>query len=110
MGLLYLCFNNQANLANRLGDVPASIKNLEAALESTKDPRLVGRDELPLAESYLNLANAHCYMTNHTRAMAFAEEAFNFAAKTAERIQEIVYQMKSQDPARFSGSDDEKSL
>lgn len=60
---LFTINNSLAQLANRLGDVQLSVKYLEAAIDSCKDPRVRNKDELPLAETYLNVANAHSFLS-----------------------------------------------
>ncbi len=67
--------NNLAQLANRLGDVKLSVKYLEAAIDSAMDSRVKTRDELPLAETYLNIANAHSFLSDFQSAISFAEKA-----------------------------------
>jgi hypothetical protein len=62
-------------MANRLGDVQLSVKYLTAAVDSTLDPRVQNKDELPLAETYLNIANAHSFLTQYESAITFAENA-----------------------------------
>jgi tetratricopeptide (TPR) repeat protein len=66
-------------LANRLGDVQLSVKYLEAAVSTSLDPRVQNRDELPLAETYLNIANAHSFLGKFDEAISFAEKAEIYA-------------------------------
>ena len=61
-GLLYQVNNNLANLSNRAGDVQASIDYLISALKCANDPLLTSKDDLPIAETLLNLANANIYL------------------------------------------------
>lgn len=62
-----------AQLANRLGDVPLSVKYLERAIQTTKN--VLNQDEIPLAETYLNVANAHSFLSKYEEAIKFADQA-----------------------------------
>ncbi len=55
------------------------MKYLEAAVESSQDPRVQNRDELPLAETYLNVANAHSFLIKYDPAIVFADKAYIYA-------------------------------
>lgn len=79
-GFLFTINNNLAQLANRLGDVELSVKYLEAAVESSLDPRIQNQNDLPLAETYLNVANAHSFLGKHLVAIGFADKAEIYAA------------------------------
>ena len=74
-GHLFLIRNNLAQLANKLGDVNLSVQYLQQACESCQDPRIQNKDELPLAETYLNLANAHAFLNDYKRACEYADKA-----------------------------------
>jgi len=89
-GLLYQVNNNLANLSNRTGDVQASIKYLIAALDVTKDPRISSKDDLPIAETLLNLANANIYLGKYEVGLRYADEANSFAAKTGDAFKEMI--------------------
>jgi len=61
-GFLFTINNCLAQLANRIGDVPLSIKYLEVAVEASLDARTQNKNEIPIAETFLNLANANCFI------------------------------------------------
>jgi hypothetical protein len=44
------------------------------------DPRIQNKDELPLAETYLNIANAHSFLGKFEPAINLAERANVYAS------------------------------
>jgi len=62
---LFTINNNLAQLANRNGDVPLSIHYLEKAIEACLDNRIENKDEMPITETYLNIANANCFIEKY---------------------------------------------
>lgn len=84
---LFTINNSLAQLANKFTDVPLSIKYLEAAIDSCKDPRVKNRDELPLAETYLNIANAHSYLSQFKESAGSSEKAATYASQQCERLE-----------------------
>ena len=82
--------NNLAQLDNRRGNVQGSLEYLVAAIENAKDPRVKNIDELPLAETYLNIANANAFLTKYNEALSHAEKAFTASSQTCERIEHVL--------------------
>lgn len=89
-GLLYQVNNNLANLSNRTGDVQASINYLLAALDCTNDPRIQSKDDLPIAETLLNLANANIYLSKFEAGLRYADQAYQLAAKLGDGLQQMI--------------------
>lgn len=89
-GFLFNINNSLAQLANRLGDVKLSVKYLEAAVDSTQGPQAQDTEELPLAETYLNIANAHAFLGKHEEALLFAEKANVQSTLACARIEKIL--------------------
>ena len=84
-GVLHTVLNNQAQHSNMMADMDRSIEYLEKALESAEDPEC-DQDQLPLAETYLNLANGYSYMNKFKEALEHSEKALNFALRRCSRI------------------------
>lgn len=82
--------NSLAQLANRLGDVTLSVKYLEAAVDSCQDTRVLDAETLPLAETYLNIANAKSFLNNLKEALVFAEKANSAANLTCNRLETLL--------------------
>ena len=61
-----------------MADMNLSIDYLEKAIESTQIP---GTDQslIPLAETYLNLANGYAYLSRYDQALVCAKKALKFA-------------------------------
>jgi hypothetical protein len=59
---------------------------LEAAVDSCQDARVLNKDELPLAETYLNIANAHSFLGKLEEALVFASKAENYSSITCDRL------------------------
>jgi len=89
-GLLYQVNNNLANLSNRTGDVDASINYLLAALDCTNDPRIMSKEDLPIAETLLNLSNANIYLGKYELGLSYADQAYQFAAKIGDTYQSML--------------------
>lgn len=89
-GFLFVINNNLAQLENRRGNVQGSLDYLIAAIENAKDPRVRNTDELPLAETYLNVANANAFLTKYSEALSHAEKAFTASSQTCERIEHVL--------------------
>ena len=77
-GVMHTVLNNLAQHSNMMADMDSSIQYLEFALRSAQDP-LTDVDQLPLAETYLNLANGYSYMNKFQKALFNAEKALSFA-------------------------------
>ena len=86
-GNLFIINNNLAQLSNKLGDVNQSVAYLEQAVESSRDARVQNKDELPLAETYLNLANACAFLNEHEKAIKYAEQATVQATQHCARLE-----------------------
>ena len=84
-GVMHTVLNNLAQHANMMADMDSSIKYLEMALRSAQDP-LTDVDQLPLAETYLNLANGYSYMNKFQKALFNAEKALTFANRRCQKI------------------------
>ena len=67
-----------------------SVKYLEAAVDSCQDPRTRDVETLPLAETYLNIANANSFLNNLKEGLAFAEKANLAANQTCSRLEAIL--------------------
>lgn len=84
---MFHILNSKAQLCNRHSDVQGSMKCLEEGVEIANDPRCQVRTELPLAETYLNLANAGTFLKQYKPALQFSEKAFVYSSQTCERIE-----------------------
>lgn len=71
-GFHFMLNNNLAQLANKMGSVDTSVQYLEQAVQSSEDPRMRNKDELPLAETFLNIANAHAFLNRHELSITYA--------------------------------------
>ena len=59
---MHAVWNNLAQHSNTTFDMHLSIEYLEKAIEVAEDPQVNDLEvHLPLAETYLNLANAHLF-------------------------------------------------
>jgi tetratricopeptide (TPR) repeat protein len=70
-----------------MGHVDKSIECLLTAIELSKDPRLGSREELPITETLLNIANAYSYLGNHEKAVLYAKYALVSAAQKCHKIE-----------------------
>ena len=70
-----------------MGNVDQSVKYLETAIDSSLDPRLKNKDELPLAETFLNIANAYSFLGNHEQSITFADKAQVYASQQVVRLE-----------------------
>jgi len=57
-----------------------------AAIKNAKDPRVKNADELPLAETYLNIANANAFLAKFSEALSHAQQAFTITSQICDRI------------------------
>ena len=61
-GVMHAVWNNLAQHANTTQDMHLSIEYLEKAIEVAEDPQVSEFEAyLPVSETILNLANAHCF-------------------------------------------------
>lgn len=70
-----------------------SIQYLLKAIESSKDARLQHREELPLTETYLNVANAYSFLNQYEKAIEHAENANIHATNSCKRLEELSLQI-----------------
>lgn len=82
--------NNLAQLKNRESNVEGSLRHLDEAIEVANDPRVANRQELPLAETYLNLANALTFLGRHNEALRQADRAHAQSSQTVERLEALL--------------------
>ena len=59
-------------------DMNLSIEYLEKALEAAEQP-LCEQELLPLAETYLNLANGYSFLNRYEEALDYSSKALRFA-------------------------------
>jgi len=60
------------------------------AIKNAKDPRVKDKDELPLAETYLNIANAYAYLAKYSEALSHAQQAFTVTSQICEKIDHLI--------------------
>lgn len=82
-GILHTVFNNLAQHANMTADMHLSIDYLEKALLAAENPD-TEQELLPLAETYLNLANGYSFLEKFENALGYAEKALKFAKLRCE--------------------------
>ena len=94
-GLMHTVFNNLAQHANLMADMPRSIDYLKMALE-VADDKETDKRLLPLAETFLNLANGTSYLNRYHEALEYAEKAMKFADKKCNKLRAeiIAFQRK----------------
>ena len=86
---MHAIFNNMAQHANMTADMDLSIEYLEKALESAEQPE-TEQELLPLAETYLNLANGYSFLTRYEEALRFSEKALKFARLRCNQLRDEV--------------------
>lgn len=84
---MHTVFNNLAQHANMTADMNLSIEYLEKALQAAEDPK-ADQDLLPLAETYLNLANGYSFLENFRSALEYSEKALKFAKLRCNRLRQ----------------------
>jgi len=84
-GIMHTVFNNLAQHANMVADMNASIEYLERALKAGERPE-TDQDLLPLAETYLNLANGMSFLNKYDQALSYAKKALKFAKIKCNRL------------------------
>ena len=70
-GIMHSVFNNLAQHANMTADMTLSLEYLEKALDSVENPD-TDQELLPLAETYLNLANGYSFMNKFDQSLLYA--------------------------------------
>ena len=80
-----------------IADMNTSIGYLEKALEAAENPD-TDQDLLPLAETYLNLANGYSFLNKYDSALKFAEKALKFAKYRCNRLREEIQEERSKGP------------
>ena len=88
-GIMHTVFNNLAQHANMVADMNRSIEYLEKALEAAERPE-ADQDLLPLAETYLNLANGYSFMNKYEQALVYAEKALKFSEIRCNKLREEI--------------------
>ena len=84
-GIMHSVFNNLAQHANMTADMNASMQYLELALECADKPG-VEQELLPLAETFLNLANGYSFLNKFTEALKFSEKALKFSKMRCSKL------------------------
>ena len=72
-----------------VADMNTSLEYLEKALEAAERPE-AEQDLLPLAETYLNLANVFSFLTKYDSALTYAEKALKFSRIRCNAIREEI--------------------
>ena len=93
-GIMHTVFNNLAQHANMVADMNCSIEYLEKALEAAERPE-ADQDLLPLAETYLNLANGYSFMNKYEQALVYAEKALKFAEIRCNKLREEIQEERA---------------
>ena len=75
---MHSVLNNLAQHANMTADMNLSIEYLEKALEAAENPE-TEQELLPLAETYLNLANGYSFLNRFDQALIYASKALKFS-------------------------------
>ena len=75
-------------------DMNLSIQYLEKALESAEHPD-TDQDLLPLAETYLNLANGYSFLNKYESALHYSEKALRFAKQRCESLRAEITQERA---------------
>lgn len=70
-GILHAVLNNLAQHANMTADMNLSLEYLEKALEAVENPE-TDQDLLPLAETYLNLANGYSFLNKYEQSLLYS--------------------------------------
>ena len=80
---MHSVFNNLAQHANMTADMKRSIGYLEKALEAAENP-MTEKELLPLAETFLNLANGYSFLNRFEEALDYAIKALKFATQRCD--------------------------
>lgn len=72
-----------------VADMNSSIEYLEKALEAAENPE-TDQELLPLAETYLNLANGYSFLNKYDSALVYAEKAARFAKHKCNKLREEI--------------------
>lgn len=86
---MHSVYNNMAQHANMTADMDLSIEYLEKALDSADQPG-TERDLLPLAETFLNLANGYSYLLRYEQALTYSERALKFARQRCNQLRDEI--------------------
>lgn len=68
-------------------DMNLSIEYLEKALEAAQNPD-TDQDLLPLAETYLNLANGYSFLEKYRNALDYSEKALKFSKLRCNKLRQ----------------------
>ena len=85
-------FNNMAHHANMKEDMVLSTECLESAIESAEQPE-TEQELLPLAETYLNLANGYSFLDRYEEALRSSEKALKFARLRVNQLRDKVQEV-----------------
>lgn len=77
-----------------VADMNSSIGYLEKALEAAERPE-TDQDLLPLAETYLNLANGYSFLNKFEQALSYGEKALKFARLRCNRLREEIQEERA---------------
>ena len=77
-----------------IADMNLSIDYLEKALEAAEHPD-TEQELLPLAETYLNLANGYSFLNKFQQALKFAEKALRFANQRCNSLRAEIQHERS---------------
>ena len=88
-GIMHTVYNNLAQHSNMVADMNSSIDYLEKALASAERPE-TDQDLLPLAETYLNLANGYSFMNKYELGLSYAEKSLRFSRIRCNRLREEI--------------------
>ena len=91
---MHTIYNNLAQHANMVADMNMSIEYLEKALLAAENPE-TDQDLLPLAETYLNLANGYSFLNKYEQALQYAEKALKFANHRCNKLREEIQDERS---------------
>ena len=106
---MHAIFNNMAQHANMTADMDLSIEYLEKALESAEQPE-TEQELLPLAETYLNLANGYSFLTRYEEALRFSEKALKFARLRCNQLRDEVQEERLKSSADATTNQKVESL
>ena len=102
-GIMHTVYNNLAQHANMTADMDLSIEYLEKALQAAEHPE-TDQDLLPLAETYLNLANGYSFLSRFEQALFFAEKATARTSPTGAAADEFDVGHRARRPSITSAS------
>ena len=78
-------------------DMDLSIEYLEKALQAAEQPE-TQQELLPLAETYLNLANGYSFLTQYEEALKYGEKALRFARLRCNQLRDEIQDERNKMP------------